>query len=217
MRFSNPPVNAPLLDALADDFVAHDYDFKHLVRTILNSRTYQLSSATNASNAREHMNFSHAAVRRLSAEQLYDALIQVTGVHEELRSSPVGFRAAQIATEFTDSRFLSMFGRPNQRMSPCECIRSGEVTLPQVLHLLNGDTIGRKLRAEQSTLKRLLDAGLSSDQLVDELFVTVVNRLPGEQEQKLALAFIQQAEDPAQGAEDLMWTLLTSQEFLFNH
>lgn len=217
MRFSNPPVNAPLLDALADDFIAHGYDFKQLVRTILNSRTYQLSSIPNATNAGEEMNFSHARLRRLSAEQLYDAIIQVTGVDEESRIAPPGFRAAQVPTEYSGSRFLSMFGRPNQRMSACECLRSQEVTLPQVLHLLNGDTIGNKLRAEGSTLDRLLTAQPGDAQLVQELYVTVLARLPSEQENELSQAFLREADDQAQGAEDLMWTLLTSQEFLFNH
>ena len=217
MRFSNPPVNAPLLDALAEDFIAHQYDFKHLVRTILNSRTYQLSSIPNPSNAREEMNFSHARLRRLSGEQLFDAIMQVTGVGEQLTTSPFGFRAAQIATEYSGSQFLSMFGRPNLRMSPCECIRTQEVTLPQILHLLNGDTIGRKLRAEDSTLNRLLATRPADGPLVEDLYLVVLSRYPTDRERALGLAYLQQADDQAQGAEDLMWTLLTSQEFLFNH
>jgi hypothetical protein len=217
MRFSNPPVNSPLLETLADDFIAHGYDFKHLVRTILNSRTYQLSSIPTASNAREEMNFSHARLRRLSGEQLLDAIMQVTGVGEEMKTTPLGFRAAQIPTEYTGSRFLSMFGRPNQRMSPCECIRSQEVTLPQILHLLNGDTIGRKLRAEDSTLNRLLAAKPSNERLVEDLYVAVLSRLPIDRERQLGQDYIQSADDQGQGAEDIMWTLLTSQEFLFNH
>jgi hypothetical protein len=217
MRFSNPPVNAPLLDALADDFIAHEYDFKHLVRTILNSRTYQLSSLPNPSNAREEMNFSHARLRRLSGEQLFDAIVQVTGVSEELRTTPLGFRAVQIPTEYSGSRFLSMFGRPNQRMSPCECIRSHEVTLPQVLHLLNGETIGGKLRAQGSTLNRLLAAKPTDARLVEDLYLAVLSRLPSDHEQTIGQTFLRNADDQSQGAEDLMWSLLTSQEFFFNH
>ncbi|MDB5338365.1 MAG: hypothetical protein JWN70_3984 [Planctomycetaceae bacterium] len=217
MRFSNPPVNAPLLEALADDFIAHGYDFKHLVRTILNSRTYQLSSIPNASNSGEEMNFSHARLRRLSGEQLLDAIVQATGVSEETKVTPLGFRAAQIPTEYTGSRFLSMFGRPNQRMSPCECIRSPEVTLPQILHLLNGDTIGKKLRAEDSTLTRMLAAQPPNSQLVEDLYVAVLSRLPSDRERRLGEAYLKDSENQGQGAEDLMWTLLTSQEFLFNH
>src|SRR5262249_17900888 len=96
MRFSNPSVNEPLLDALAQDFIDHHYDFQHLVRTILNSRTYQLSSVPNKTNAEETMNFSHARLRRLSAEQLLDALGQVSGVDEAFSVAPTGFRAVQV-------------------------------------------------------------------------------------------------------------------------
>ena len=205
MRFSNPPVNAPLLDALAADFIARQYDFKHLVRTILNSRTYQLSSIPNVTNAREEMNFSHARLRRLSGEQLFDAIVQVTGVSEELRSIPHGFRAVQIPTEYSGSRFLSMFGRPNQRMSPCECIRSQEVTLPQILHMLNGDTIGNKLRGEESTLNRLLAAKPADGQLVEDIYVAVLSRLPTDAERQLGLTYVKESDDQAQGAEDGMW------------
>lgn len=217
MRFSNPPVNAPLLDALADDFLAHGYDFKRLVRTILNSRTYQLSSIPNATNAREEMNFSHARLRRLSGEQLLDAITQVTGISENLVLTPPGFRTAQMPKEKTGSAFLTMFGRPNQRMSPCECIRSQEVTLPQILHLLNGDTIGRRLRAEDGILNRLLAAEPEDDKLVEDLYILVLNRFPNDRERKLSQAYFREADNQAQGAEDLMWSLLTSQEFLFNH
>lgn len=217
MRFSNPPVNGPLLDALADDFIASGYDFKLLVRTLLGSRTYQLSSKPNATNASEEMNFSHARMRRLSAEQLLDAISQVTGVAEESRIVPPGFRAAQIPFEYGGSRFLSMFGRPNLRMSPCECIRSQEITLPQVLHILNGDTIARRLRAEGGTLSRMLAAKPSDTHLIEEVYLTTLSRFPSAGELKLAETLFRESGDQAVAAEDLMWALLTSQEFLFNH
>ena len=217
MRFSNPPVNEPLLQSLADDFIAHRYDFKHLVRTILNSRTYQLSSISNATNERETMNFSHARLRRLPAEQLLDAVSSVTGVDESFRVGPPGGRAIQIPYTRIGSRFLTMFGRPEQRMSPCECIRSHEATLPQVLHLLNGETVGQKLRAEGGTLHRLLQANFSDPQLVEELYMTVLNRPPSDRERNLGHAYMRDSASRAEGAEDFMWALLTSQEFLFNH
>lgn len=218
MRFSNPAVNEPLLEALADDFIAHRYDFKHLVRTILNSRTYQLSSIANAGNMREHMNFSHARLRRLSAEQLYDAIAQVTGVSgDNLSQAPPGLRAAQFPGMYTGSSFLAMFGRPQQRMSPCECIRSNDTTLPQVLHLLNGDTVSNRLRAEGGTLVRLLASKLGNDRLVEDMYFHVLSRPPDERERRQALEYVQSSADHAQGAEDLLWALITSQEFLFNH
>jgi hypothetical protein len=217
MRFSNPPVNEPLLAALADDFIAHGYDFKHLARTILNSRTYQLSSAPNATNEHELMNFSHARLRRLSAEQLLDAVSRVTGVDEEFRVGPPGGRSLQIPSAYTGSRFLTMFGRPAQRMSPCECIRSHEATLPQVLHLLNGDTIGQRLRAEGGTLRRLLQSPIGDPQLVEAIYLTVLSRPPTDREQRLGEYYLRDSTDRGEGAEDLMWALLTSQGFLFNH
>lgn len=217
MRFSNPPVNEPLLQALTDDFVGHGYDFKHLVRTILSSRTYQLSSIPNATNERETMNFSHARLRRLPAEQLLDAVSRVTGVDESFRVGPPGGRAIQIPYTRIGSRFLTMFGRPEQRMSPCECIRSHEATLPQVLHLLNGETISQKLQAEEGTLRRLLQADVSDRQMLEALYITVLNRFPTDRERNLGHTYLRDSPSRAEGAEDLMWVLLTCQEFLFNH
>ncbi|MCE9529675.1 MAG: DUF1549 and DUF1553 domain-containing protein, partial [Planctomycetes bacterium] len=217
MRFSNPPVNEPLLEALADDLLAHKFDFKHLLRTILNSRTYQLSSAPNASNGRETMNFSHAKLRRLSAEQIVDSVSFVTGVDELFPIAVPGTRAMQIPLTYTGSRFLSMFGRPEQRQSACECIRSHEVTLPQILHLLNGDTTGRKLRTEGGTLDKLLTAKHDDARLVEELYLSVLSRPPTPREQTIGRKFLSESKDRPEGAEDLMWALLTSQEFFFNH
>jgi hypothetical protein len=217
MRFSNPPVNEPLLAALADDFIAHDYDFKHLVRTILNSRAYQAASTSNATNAGEKVNFSHARLRRLSAEQLLDAVAQVTGVDETFPIGPPGIRAAQIPFEKSGSRFLATFGRPEQRKNACTCLRSDEATLSQVLHLVNGETIAGKLGREGSNLSRLLAAQSDDGRLVEELYVLVLNRLPYERERRVARDYLATATNRAEGAEDLMWALLSSQEFLFNH
>lgn len=217
MRFSNPPVNEPLLDALAEDFIAHQYDFKHLVRTILQSRTYQLSSTPNATNAREEMNFSHARLRRLPAEQLLDAIALVTGGDEAFATGPPGLRAIQIPYERTGSRFLSTFGRPDQRRSACECIRSHEATLPQILHLLNGEKLRLQLKAEGGTLDRLLARKPTHNQLVEELYLTVLSRPPNDRERRQGKQYLRDASAIAEGAEDLMWALLTSQEFLFNH
>lgn len=217
MRFSNPPVNEPLLAALADDFIDRGYDFKHLVRTILNSRTYQLSSIANATNIGDDVNFSHSQVRRLSAEQLADSLAQVTGVEETYRVGPPGLRAIQIPYENVGSRFLTLYGRPAQRKSACVCIRSEQTTLPQVLHLLNGDVVGKNLRAEGSVLTRLLGANSDPQRLIEDLYLTVLSRLPDARERQVAADYLATAESRDEGAEDLMWALVSSQEFLFNH
>ncbi len=216
LRFSNPPVNDALWDALADDFLAHKYDFKHVVRTILKSRTYQLSAKPNATNGGDQMLFSRARLRRLTAEQLLDALSQVTGVEEEFGMVPPGFRAAQIATAGTGSYFLKTFGRP-ARKGPCTCERSSQPTLPQVLHFLNGASVMKRLRADGGTHHRLLSAKLSNDQIVEELYLHVLSRLPNERERRLGREYFAEAQDRAQGAEDLLWALLNSQQFVFNH
>lgn len=215
-RFSNPPVNEPLLDALADDFIAHGYDFKRLVSTILDSRTYQASSKPNATNAADQTYFSHAMLRRLSAEQLLDALSQATGIEEEFRAIPAGYRAGQIPTHYTGSYFLKTFGRP-PRKSACVCERSQTPTLPQTLHLMNGSTMMKSLRAEGGTLDRLLKGQRNDDLLIEELYLHALSRPPQAAERTRARDFLTQAEDRAQGAEDLFWALLNSRQFLFNH
>jgi hypothetical protein len=216
MRFSNPPVNEPLLEALAEDFIARGYDFKHLVRSILSSRTYQRSSAPNESNAAEEQNFSHAHLKRLSAEQLLDAISMATGVDDEHPGAVPGMRAAQFPYAGV-SGFLALFGRPAQRTSPCECIRSHEATLPQVLHLLNGDSMAARLRAEGGTLERLVAAGLDDRQLVEELYLAAYGRFPTDREFGVGTDFLRTADSRPAGAEDLLWALIASQEFLFNH
>ncbi len=215
-RFSNPPVNEPLLDALADDFIASGYDFKRLVRTILQSRTYQASSLPNATNGSDQTYFSRGMLRRLSAEQLLDGLSQATGIEEEFRSLPAGMRATQIPTHNTGSYFLKAFGRP-PRKSVCSCERSQTPTLPQVLHLMNGTTMMKRLRAEGGTLDRLLKAKLSDDRLIDEFYLHALSRPPLPAEITRARAYFADAGDRNQGAEDLFWALLNSRQFLFNH
>lgn len=217
MRFSNPPVNEPLLAALADDFLANRYNFKRLVRTILQSRTYQRSSIPNATNERETMNFSHARLRRLSAEQLLDALSQATGIEEDSRVGLRGGRAMQLPWSYTGSRFLTMFGRPEQRMSPCECIRSHELTLPQILHLLNGDTLSKKLGDEKGSLRRLVKLHNDDGKLIEALYLTALSRSPTVRESTLGKRYLVESAQRIEGAEDLFWALLSSQEFFFNH
>jgi len=215
-RFSNPPINGPLLDALTEDFIAHGYDFRHLVSTILHSRTYQASSRPNTTNGEEQTYFSRATLRRLTAEQLLDGLAQITGIEEEFRGIPAGYRAAQVPTSYTGSYFLKTFGRP-PRKSVCTCERSQTPTLPQVLHLMNGPVTMKRLRAEGGTLDRLLKAKLDDNSLIEELYLHALSRLPQPTEIARARAYLIESDDRAQGAEDLFWALLNSQQFLFNH
>ncbi len=217
MRFSNPAVNPPLLDALADDFIAHDYDFKHLVRTILNSRTWQLSSKPNEFNRHDTTNFSHALLRRLSAEQLLDSIVQVTGVDEDFHLGPPGLKAVSLPYAGVSSRFLTIFGRPGERMSACECTRSSGTTLPQIMHFVAGDTVMEKVRSEDGRLVTLLAAHPDDRELLDAIYLTVLSRFPTADERELGLRYLAGSDTRTAGAEDLLWALLTSREFLFNH
>ena len=217
MRLSNPAVNQPLLDALADHFIEHRYDFKDLVRTILNSQTYQRSSRTNSTNQQDETNFSHSRLRRLPAEHLLDSITQVTGVDQKFRIGPPGIRAVNLPFINIQSRFLEIFGRPNDRLSPCVCARTSDPTLPQILHLLNGSTVSQRLRSKDGTLQKLLQSCLDNSQLIDEIYVHVLSRFPTKRDKQIAARYLRRSKDRQQAAADLMWSLITSQEFLFNH
>jgi len=217
MRFSNPPVNEPLLAALSDDFLAHDYDFKHLLRTILNSHAYQACSTANESNAADTMNFSHAALRRLTAEQLLDALSATTGIVDEIPGAPIGMRAAQWAPLNTRSRFLETFGRPIRRATACTCERAMETTLPQSLHLMNGETIETKLRDPQGAVQRIIAGDGTDAAKIDALYLRLLARHPTTAEVTAAEKYLSGTNVRGEAFIDLAWALLNSQEFLFNH
>src|SRR5262249_38493456 len=151
LRASNPPTNPELWQALNKEFVGHKFDLKHLMRVILNSRTYQLAAATRPGNESDARFYSHFYARRLPAEVLLDAISQTTGVPETFQGYPVGIRAVQLPDPTLKSYFLSLFGK-SERVTACACERMGEVTMPQLLHLQNGDSVVRKLNAGDGRL-----------------------------------------------------------------
>ena len=216
VRISNPPSHPQLLETLGRRFVETGYDIRAIVRDICNSRTYQLATATNDTNAGDQRNFSHAMIRRLSAEQLLDAVSQVTGVPEKFAGLPLGARAMQVADAKSGSYFLTTFGRP-PRVSPCTCERRNEATLSQALHLINGDTIWSKLRNGNGRLNKLLEAGTPPQQIIEQSYIATLSRPPTDTERHTALTYIAAAENPREGLEDILWALLNSQEFVFNH
>jgi hypothetical protein len=226
LRSSNPPVNGPLLHALARDFVAHDFDLRHLLRTVLNSRTYQLASRTNFSNADDRANFSHMVPRRLAAKQLLDAVVQITDSTESFRSRfgagsvslPVGrVRASQLPDRGMTSELLDLFGRPRGETS-CTCERNDEASMTQALHLINGQAVARRLGDASGRVARLVQtAGATDAQVVEELYLLVMCRLPAPPERERMLAHFATSKTRQQSAEDLAWALLNSREFLFNH
>jgi hypothetical protein len=219
VRVSNPPSNPELLDELGRKFTEYNYDFKKLVRDICTSRTYQLSTQVNGTNELDTSNFSHAYVRRMRAEVIYDAISQVTQTRaqDKFRGLPQGARAVQITDGAVNTYFLTTFGRAT-RETVCSCEVKMEPNLSQALHLMNGETVHQKIVAG-GLIKRMLDEKQTPQQIVDYLYTSTVCRKPTEQERAAILQ--EHAAQPPEAAqqffEDLFWALLNSKEFMFNH
>jgi hypothetical protein len=217
LRGTNPATNEPLLAALADHLRAVRFDLRALTRTLLTSRVYQLSAATNPSNADDLQNFSHAASKALPAEVLLDAIGQVTGVPEKFNGWPAGYRAVQVWDNRMPSYFFRIFGRP-VRASVCECERSNEPSIAQALHLMNSPEIMGKIRDRHGRARRLADSGQPPDALVDDLFLSALARYPTEPERSaMRTVFAQAGADRRAAVEDVMWAVLNAKEFLYNH
>ncbi|MEX0713939.1 MAG: DUF1549 domain-containing protein [Pirellulales bacterium] len=215
-RDSNPPSSAALLDALARDFVEHGFDRKHVLRAILNSRTYQLSSRKNEFNKNDVKYFSHSRTRLLSAEQLLDAICQVTDVPEKYAGLPAGTRATQLPSPDVDNYFLKVFGQP-ARETACQCERSNESNLSQALQMINGPLVHSKVRDENNRLRQLLAQGKTNEEIITELYLAAFARRPGEPEMAAAVNHIAASGDQIRGLEDVLWALLNANEFLFQH
>jgi hypothetical protein len=218
MRVTNPASNPELLDALANDFAAHHFDLKHLVRTITTSTVYQLAAEPNDWNQDDKQNFSRYYPKRLNAEVLLDAIDQVTGTQTVFTGVPLGTRAVQLPDTGFNSYFLTVFGRP-EASSACECERSSEANLAQSLHLLNSSEIQGKLTDAKGSASHLAgDPSRSHEQKVRELYLLAFSREPTTEESSIALAHIQKNEkDPKRAYEDIVWALINTKEFLFNH
>ena len=215
VRVSNPAVNPQLLDELGAKFKEYDYDFKKLVRDICNSRTYQLSTKTNATNESDLTNFSHASLRRIRAEVLLDVISQITETKNKFRGLPLGARAVQIADGNTTDYFLTTFGRA-KRESVCSCEVIMDPSLSQALHLLNGSTVNNKIK-QGKLIERLIAENKSHDQILDEIYQRCFSRLPTDKERTAIQQEISTQENKTQALEDIFWALLNSREFVFNH
>ncbi len=237
LRASNPPTNPALWKALVDEFTlaplplrkgpeegrpaksadpsAHPYDMKRLMRFILNSRAYQLSSDTLPANELDTKFHSHYYAKRLPAEVLLDAVSQATGIPDEFPGYPRGIRAIQMPDPSASSYFLTLFGR-SDRVTACACERTGEVTLPQLLHMQNGDILS-KAKAADGVLMTMMNDKKDDASVIDTLFLATLSRLPREEERKAVTEAIRGAQSREEAMQDLFWALMNAKEFAFNH
>ena len=218
MRATNPPSNPELIEGLSQHFINSGFDLKELVRTICRSRTYQLSALPNDYNASDKQNFSRYYPRRLSAEVLYDAFHQVTDTSENFGGVPAGTRAMQLADASNATYFLQVFGQPRGDTA-CECERSTDANLAQSLHLLNGREIQDKIARDNARTARLAaDANRPPEERVREIYRWVFAREPAADELEVAVSYLKRHPDnPRRGFEDIVWALINTKEFQFNH
>ncbi len=231
LRETNPPTNPALFDALTDDFVKHNFDLKYLMRRIVTSKVYQLSSEQNPRNRQDDRYYSRYFVKRLTAEELLDALGKVTGQPEVFPGIPTSYRAEQLPDTHVRSDFLDSFGRPARQIT-CECERSQEPSMSQALVFINGDTLNKKVVADGGLVQTLIQSKKTDSELLDTLYWTALGRSPANMERTANLAALSAAQAPPIGQsvktaskpstrraafEDLLWVLVNSKEFLFNH
>ena len=214
MRETNPASNPPLLDALAKHFVDSGYDLKQLVRAIMTSRLYQLSSQPTPENANDDRFYSHYRVKRMSAEALLDAIDSVTGVPTKFKDLPPGTRAIELPDAEYPDYFLKTFGKP-KRASVCECERSPDENLSQALHTLNGDILAGKIANKSGRVSTLVAAKKPHAEIVTELYLATLNRPPTDPEMAATHSFLAASPSPQECYEDLLWALVNSKQFLF--
>ena len=221
-RASNPPSHPELLDALVKDFVAHKYDLRHLIRTIMSSRAYQLRAEPNDTNGDDETNYSRAIVRRLTAEQLADSMSKVLAAPLRIEDYPAGTRLTQVpegrkhykplTTEL--DLFSATFGKP-PRLIASECERSNDTTLPQAFQLISGPMMQQLLTRKGNLIDQLLASDKSNRDFVEEFYWTALSRAPAPREVECLSAYIDAGKDRRRACEDVVWALLNSKEFVF--
>jgi hypothetical protein len=218
MRATNPASNPELLDALAADFAAHKFDVKHLLRTIFTSRAYQRSATAAPGNEADATNIyhTHYVRKRLTAEQLADALDFATGTREKYQGLPRGTRAIELPDTKVRSFLMDVFGRPAGQVT-CECERTAQPNIAQALHLLNSDFLNRKIDDPKGRIATLIKSKAPPEQIVEDLYLATLSRPPRPDEAARSRQWLTGAKSPKDGAADLLWVLVNSREFLFNH
>ena len=217
LRATNPPSNAPLLKALADKFREQQFNLKDLIRTIATSYVYALKSEPTDRNVADTRNYSRHYRQRLRGEVLLDAVAQITHERDSFEAMPPGSRANAIWTHRVDSLFLDTFGRPDPNQDP-PCERIEETTVTQALHLMNSTALHEKVVADKGRAAELAAGELPAEKIIEDLYLATYNRLPDEQEQSLARQLFGGDDDKAarrRAAEDLLWALINTPEFVF--
>lgn len=216
LRATNPAAMPAVLDRLAREFTDHKFDPKHLLRVICNSRVYQLASELQPTRDPDGQLCTHRVPRRLSAEVLLDAVSQATGVPETFEGQPPGTRAISLADPSFPSTFLTTFGRP-LRNNACDCARGANPDLSQALHLVNSTTLHQKVIGDGGRIATLLKANKPEPEILEELYLATLSRRPHSDELTAIDELLRDAPSRPEGLQDLLWTLLNSSEFVFNH
>ena len=218
-RSTNPPTHPELLDELARDFSKNGYDLKRLLRLIAKSHTYQLSAVPNATNPNDRVNYSHRMRRDLDAEILLDAISNVTGVPETFKNNwmgnaPPGARAIHLRVpDLYSSKFLEIHDRPNRASIP---ERKNDASLKKALHIMVGSTYQEKISHPGNRLQRLLEAGKSDGETIEELYLRALSRLPTDRERSRLEHVVASSKSREEALQDIMWAMITSREFASN-
>jgi hypothetical protein len=217
MRATNPPSNPELMDALAQSFIESGFDLRSLIRTFCLSKTYSASSEATPDNVIDRRSYSRYYPKRLHAETLLDSIDIVTGASTSFEGMPAGTRAVELPDTGFQSYFLTVFGQPDSKTA-CECERSSEANLAQSLHLLNSEEMQKKLSGDDGRAAKLASQeGRSTDVKIRELYRLAFSRDPTDRELKASLGYLGDRHHQKEPWEDLIWALVNSKEFLFNH
>ena len=222
-RATNPPSNPELLTAITQEFVSNGYRVRELMRLILNSKTYQLSSDPNETNASDVTSFSHTMPRRLTAEQTLDAITQVLDVSTRFGGYPEGIRAVQLAgvrngghrysRSESGDKFLALFGKPS-RLQTCECERTGETTLAQTMEMVSGELITDLLNNRENRVADSVQSSETTAQFIENFWWSALSRTPTTNETTLMAKHVAQSSDQRSALQDIAWAVLNSNEFL---
>ena len=223
-RLTNPPSHPDLLRKLARHFRSSGYDLKGLIRLIVQSNTYQRSGRPNPVNRSDTVNYSRALPRSLDAEILLDMICQITGIPEVFEGKdereyggrqPAGTRAMNIVhPDLHPSRFLDIYGRPSRTAVP---ERKGGASLAQALHMVAGPAYTDKLSEKGGRIDRLLRSAAADREIVEEFYLAALSRFPTPEETAQLVRMVGTWPSRKQALEDLLWGVIASREFAYNH